>query len=234
MKEGCSNMDKLEKMNEFFNARFRNYDEVHTSHIDGGLESKKVIANLLPAATKNLLDFGIGTGLELKAIFNRFPEIHITGMDIAENMLDCLKEKYKMEYDRGQIKLLHMSYLDYDYNSQDYDAVISVMTLHHYTHEVKTEIYRNIHRVLKDGGVYIESDYMISELENEDPQALEDEFFQNLKTLREEQGLDEKFGYHYDTPCTVPNQIKMLYEAGFSKVEITHRFGNTIVLKCNK
>lgn len=227
-------MKNLEKMNDFFNARFKSYDEVHTSGIDGGIESKNVIANLLPLSTKSLLDLGIGTGLELKAIFDLFTDIHVTGIDIAENMLDCLKEKYNREYERGQINLIHMSYLDYDYNGKEYDAVISVMTLHHYTHEVKTEIYRNIRSVLKDGGVYIESDYMISELENPDPQAIEDELFHNLMILRKKQGLDEKSEYHYDTPCTVPNQIKMLYDAGFSNVEITHRFGNTIVLRCTK
>lgn len=227
-------MQKLEKMNDFFNSRFKDYDEIHTSHIDGGMESKNVIANLLPASTKKLLDIGIGTGLELKAIFNRFIDVHVTGMDIAENMLELLKEKYKREYERGQINLLNMSYLYYDYSGKEYDAVVSVMTLHHYTHEVKTEIYRNILSSLRDGGVYIESDYMISELENENPQEIEDSFFQNLEKLRKEQGLDEKSEYHYDTPCTVPSQVKMLYTAGFSNVEITHRFGNTVVLKCTK
>lgn len=227
-------MQKLEKMNDFFNARFKDYDEIHTSHIDGGMESKNVIANLLPVSTKKLLDIGIGTGLELEAIFNRFTDVHVTGMDIAENMLELLKEKYKREYERGQINLLHRSYLDYDYAGKEYDAVVSVMTLHHYTHKVKTEIYRNIWSSLKDGGVYIESDYMISELKNDNPQAIEDSLFQNLLTLRKEQGLDEKSEYHYDTPCTVPNQIKMLYAAGFSSVEITHRFGNTTVLRSTK
>lgn len=227
-------MCKLEKMNDFFNARFENYDVVHTSHTGGGLESKEVIASLLPQCTKKLLDLGIGTGLELNAIFSRFQDIKITGIDVAENMLNYLKEKYKSEYERGQINLLHMSYIDYDYDRTEYDVVISVMTLHHYTHKVKTDIYRNILRALNVGGVYIESDYMISELENEDPQAIEDEFFQNLERIKKEQGLTEDFDYHYDTPCTVPNQIKMLYNAGFSKVEITHRFGNTVVLKCIK
>ncbi len=227
-------MERLEKMNDFFNARSEIYDEVHTSDVGGGIVGKNVVASLLPLSTKNLLDLGIGTGLELQAIFNRFPQIQVTGLDIAENMLNNLKYKYKEEYEKGQINLLNMSYLDYDYEEETFDAVISVMTLHHYTHEVKTDIYRNIRKALNDGGVYIENDYMISELENEDPQSIEDEFFKNLEILRKEQALDEKSEYHYDTPCTVPNQIKMLYDAGFSNVEVMYRFGNTTVLKCIK
>jgi tRNA (cmo5U34)-methyltransferase len=227
-------MKQLEKMDEFFNVRFKSYDEVHTSGIDGGMESKNVIASLLSPFTESILDIGIGTGLELQAIFNRFPEMHITGIDIAANMLNNLKDKYKNEYESGQINLLHMSYLDYEYKEKTFDAVISVMTLHHYNHKVKTDIYRNIRSSLKDDGVYIESDYMISELLNENPQALENEYFGNLETLIREQGLDGNKEYHYDTPCTVPNQVKMLYHAGFSKVEIMHRFGNTTVLRCSK
>lgn len=176
-------MNRLEKMGDFFNTRSESYDEVHTSGIDGGIESKKVIVELLPSTTESLLDIGIGTGLELEAIFLRFPNIHVTGMDIAENMLAHLKEKYKKEYDNNQIKLLHRSYVDYDFIEQEYDAVISVMTLHHYSHEIKIGIYRNILNTLKSGGVYIESDYMISELNNTNPQAIEDELFQKLAAL---------------------------------------------------
>lgn len=228
-------MKQLEKMDDFFNDRYKCYDEVHTSGIDGGIESKEVIANLLPPSAKNILDIGIGTGLELKSIFNRFPEMHVTGIDIAVNMMDYLKEKYKNEYEGGYIDLLHMSYFDYEYSEKSFDAVISVMTLHHYNHKIKTDIYRKIRSALKDGGVYIESDYMISELKNENPQSIENEYFSNLEKFIKEQGLDEKSEYHYDTPCTVPNQVKMLYAAGFSKVEITHRFGsNTTVLRCTK
>lgn len=29
-------MKELEKMNDFFNARYKDYDVIHTSHIDGG------------------------------------------------------------------------------------------------------------------------------------------------------------------------------------------------------
>lgn len=227
-------MKKLERMEDFFNMRYKSYDDVHISHIEGGMESKNVIADLLPPTTKNILDLGIGTGLELEKIFERFPQVNVTGLDIAEKMLNCLKDKYKEKYTNGQIKLLNKSYFDYDYKHKSYDAVISVMTLHHYTHKVKTGIYRNIWNTLIDDGVYIESDYMISELENENPQAIENEFFRNLEIFKKEQALDEDSEYHYDTPCTVPNQVKMLYDAGFSNVEIMHRFGNTTVLKCIK
>ena len=36
---------------------------------------------------KNSMDLGCGTGLELEAIFEKFPEIHVTGVDLSWTML---------------------------------------------------------------------------------------------------------------------------------------------------
>ncbi len=70
---------RLEEMGAFFDARSKSYDEVHTGHIGGGLESKHVPALYLPEGCKELLDLGIGTGLELETVFQRFPEVRVTG-----------------------------------------------------------------------------------------------------------------------------------------------------------
>ncbi len=205
---------KLEEMGAFFDARCETYDEVHTSHIGGGAESKRIPARYLPNGCETLLDLGIGTGLELKAIFERFPSIRVTGVDLSAQMLQKLREKYPGK----ALRLYQMSYFDFDMGTEIYDAALTVMTLHHYPHEVKTGLYRRIFRSLKPGGVYVECDYMIPAGEVEDPQATEDFFFAEYERLKREQGLAQNLEYHYDTPCTVENQIKMLLAAGFRKV----------------
>jgi len=47
-------------------------------------------------------------------------------------------------------------------------------------------------------------------------------------------GLPDSVIYHYDTPCTVENQIKMLLTAGFSKVNKVWQKGNTVILVATK
>ena len=84
----------LEEMGPFFDTQCRVYDAVHTGGIDGGMESKRVPAALLPEGTRTLLDLGVGTGLELEAVFARFPTVRVTGLDIAPSMLALLREKY--------------------------------------------------------------------------------------------------------------------------------------------
>ncbi len=217
---------KLEEMAAFFNARSATYDEVHTGSIDGGPESKAIPALYLPDPCRTLLDLGIGTGLELEAIFRRFPEIRVTGVDVSEEMLRLLVEKYP-----GRALELHrMSYFDFDFGQAAYDAAVTVMTLHHYTHAVKTALYRRILSALKPGGVYVECDYMIAPGSTPDPQATEDFLFAEYERLKAEQGLDGRREYHFDTPCTVENQLKMLRAAGFQNVREVWRKGDTVTL----
>ncbi|MDR3165596.1 MAG: class I SAM-dependent methyltransferase [Synergistaceae bacterium] len=219
----------LEEMSAFFNSRSEIYNAVHLEHV-GGMESKQIIASFLPSHTKTIIDLGIGTGLELEAIFKRFPDAEVTGLDIAENMLKLLKESYPDKH----IKLHCGSYLDYDFGNCRYDAALSVMTLHHYTHKTKTDLYRRIHNCVRQNGVYLECDYMLSEREYENALEMENFYFSEYERLKYEQGITDEREYHYDTPCTVPNQIKMLLEVGFTDVGEVWRKGNAIVLIARK
>jgi tRNA (cmo5U34)-methyltransferase len=219
----------LEEMSDFFNTRASIYEEKHLEHI-GGMESKKIIASFFPPHTKTMINLGIGTGLELKEIFNRFPEIEVIGLDIAEEMLKLLLENYPDK----KMRLHCESYLNYDVGNYLYDVALSVMTLHHYNHQTKTNLYRRIHNSLKHNGVYVECDYMLSEHEYENPQETEDFYFAEFERLKKEQSISDNREYHYDTPCTVPNQKKMLLEAGFSSVREIWSKKNAVILVADK
>jgi tRNA (cmo5U34)-methyltransferase len=56
----------------------------------------------------------------------------------------------------------------------------------------------------------------------------------NLIALKTEQGITDDEFYHYDTPLTVKHETEALLEAGFSGVEILHRWGATFTLKAVK
>ena len=66
---------------------------------------------------------------------------------------------------------------------------------------------------MNENGVYIECDKMVSE------QAEENFYFAEYERLKQEQGINDNQAYHYDTPCTVSNQKKMLLAVGFSQVQ---------------
>ena len=214
----------MEKMDEFFAARVDGYDEHMLNEVEGCREAYEKKAELLPANTKNLLDLGCGTGLELEGIFKRFPDVSVTGIDLAKAMLDKLSEKYQSK----NITLINGDYFSTDLGQERFDTAISVQTMHHFSHEMKIGLYKKIHNSLKSGGMYIECDYMV------ETQEEEDHWYAENARIRKELNIHENEFYHYDTPCTVENQIKMFQAAGFASAEKIFRMENTTIIIARK
>ena len=62
----------------------------------------------------------------------------------------------------------------------------------------------------------------------------EDFYFSESTRIRKKLGISDNEFYHYDTPCTISNQITMLKIAGFSKIEQVFRIENTTILVATK
>lgn len=210
-----------EEMKTFFNTRAAIYDTQHIKNIDGGEKCYHEIAKHIPPHTKTLLDLGCGTGLELESIFEKFPEMNVTGIDLADKMLEKLAAKYS----KYSINLINGSYFAIDMGEEKYDAVISVMSLHHFTHSQKQKLYTNICHSLKSNGVFIECDYMVGSNDS----GIEAHFLSEREKLLTDHNLTEDL-YHYDIPFT----IELLTESGFQSVKKVWGVENTIMLLATK
>jgi len=212
---------KLERMDDFFAARVDGYDEHMRTTIEGASAFYAYTASLLPLEKEaRVLDLGSGTGLELEEYFRLNPEAEVTGIDLSEAMLKMLKDKLP---DR-KIHLILGSYFDVPFGENAYDAAVSVESLHHFTAGQKEALYRKLHAALGDNGRFVLTDYFA------ESEELEKEYFQNLKLLKEEQGLPENEFFHYDTPLTVDHEIQVLRQAGFADVQILKEWGTTFTL----
>lgn len=217
---------KLEEISSFFNNNAKDYEEHMMNNVDGANRFYVETAKLIPKVDGlNLLDLGCGTGLELDEIFKINSTVKITGIDLSKNMLEKIKEKHSDKL--NQINLIVDSYFDYDMGVCVFDGAVSVETLHHFTHEEKIRLYKKIFKSLKENGFYIETDYIAPN------QEYEDYYFRENKRIRLELGITNGF-YHYDTPCTVENQIQMLYKAGFKSVEKVWQYECTAILLAKK
>ena len=210
----------LEKMADFFTARVDEYDNHMMNDVVGCKEGYIKMAELLPETVVNLLDLGCGTGLELDEIFKIRPNIKVTGVDLSKAMLGVLKQKHPNK----DLTLINANYFDYDFGIEWFDAIISFQTMHHFSHEQKIQLYSRIYSALKPGGKYIEGDYMVIE------QKDEDYYFKESVRIRIEQNITDGEFYHYDTPCTIENQLKMLRLAKFEKVEMVWRIENSTIV----
>lgn len=210
----------IEQMAEFFNNRAGGYEEHMLSSEDSFIYYKTLSKEIISTHDKiEILDLGCGTGLELEEIFKKCPNVNITGIDMSESMLELLKAKH-IKFSK-QIKLIKGSYLDVSFPENKYDYVISSMTMHHFTHDVKRQLYCNIKDYLKKGtGIYIEGDYMVDD-EKEKEHLIE--YYEKLKLL------DNQI-YHIDIPFSVDTQKRLLMEAGFSNVKVIYQKQNSAIL----
>lgn len=208
----------LEKMDEFFERRLPGYDEHMLTEIEGAGEFYPYTASLLPRKTDaNILDLGCGTGLELEAYLSLNPGAQITGIDLSGAMLEALKEKFP----DGNLHLICGSYFDMDLGVEQFDAAVSVESLHHFTGEKKLMLYRKLLRSLKSDGYFVLTDYFAPS------EAFEKESFKTLEQLKCEQGISDGGFYHYDTPLTVGHERSLLQQAGFSEVRVLKDWGAT-------
>lgn len=216
-------MQKLEKMADFFAARVSMYDEHMLNDVQGCKEGYLKMAGYVPDNSRKLLDLGCGTGLELEAIFRKLTDLSVTGIDICKEMLEVLEEKYKGK----NIKLIAGDYFTADFG-YGFDCAVSFQSMHHFSKEKKAELYSKIYKALNDEGIYIECDYMVLTQQEENLWLAEN------TRIRKEQGIAEEEFYHYDIPCTVENQIRLLKGAGFMSVKQVMRIENTTMLIARK
>ncbi len=211
----------VEQMADFFSKRIDNYDQVH---LHNWAEEYAHIADYFDGPIASLLDLGCGTGLELASIYQKFPDIIVTGIDLSEDMMDRLRVKYADK----EINLIRADYFTYPLAAEEYDAVLSFETLHHFPYHKKQKIYEKIFRTLKRGGYYLECDYIACCLE-EEAVCLEQYEFKR----RESHIADDVF-IHIDIPLTLEHQIELMEHAGFREVQVLYENKGTMIIKAEK
>jgi len=215
----------LEEMARFFENRLAGYDEHMLTDIEGAAEFYRFTAAQLPSAEYcAVLDLGCGTGLELEEYLALNPSADITGIDLSEGMLSALNNKFP---DRT-LHLVCGSYFDVPFGKDQFDAAVSVESLHHFSAEQKLALYQKLFDSLKAGGCFVLTDYFA------ESETLEREYFENLRQLKAEQGITGSGFYHYDTPLTVGHEMQVLRTAGFAKCEILKSWGATCTVKAAK
>ena len=209
----------IEEMSAFFAARVEGYDEHMLTDVVGCREGYARLAQALPADARDVLDLGCGTGLELDALFARFPDLRVTGIDMTEEMLCALREKHPHK----ALRLIRG-----DFGREAFDAVISFESLHHFPRAQKLGLYRRIFAALRPGGAFYNGDYMVETEEEEEALARE------AARLRAEARVPEGVFVHLDTPLAIAAEEALLRQAGFSNVERLLREGNTTLLRAGR
>lgn len=212
-----------EEMKSFFDTRADEYDDFVASIFESYDEFYRNIASPFEITDEpvEVLDLGAGTGIELEFIFSRVPNARITAVDMADEMLKKLVNKY--EKYSSQIRTIVDSYLSLELMPHSYDYIVSVMSFHHLMPEKKIALYKKLKEALVPMGTFVEGDYIVS------PQE-EKRFLREFLLLKKNNALIEDGEYHIDIPFSEETQIQTLKEAGFKTIDVIFRTSKSNVV----
>ncbi|ROL58221.1 class I SAM-dependent methyltransferase [Bacteroidetes/Chlorobi group bacterium Naka2016] len=159
---------------EIFDLESQNYDswyETKLGHFVDQIETQAVFDLLTPEENMKILDVGCGTGnysIKLAKL-----NCIVTGIDISEEMLKIAKRKSEAE--QLPINFVHGNIESMPFESNSFDAVISVAVLEFVNNKAKA--FEEIFRVVKPKGKIV-----VGFLNKESPWGelyLSDEFQKN-------------------------------------------------------
>jgi tRNA (cmo5U34)-methyltransferase len=113
---------------------------------------------LLPFAGEDrirVLDLGAGTGLLAAWVVDSFPNARLRLVDISEPMLAHARERFA-----GLAAPPAIEVLDYAHHplGGPYDAIVSALSIHHLSDDLKRDLFARILAALAPGGVFVNAE----------------------------------------------------------------------------
>ncbi len=129
----------------------------HHDNIQEGVIS--ILKNHLASMPETkVLEIGFGTGITSAQILDSDKNINLTAVDNevsmlrkAEAALSAFNGRFDLEIEDG-LKFLRQQ------NAETFDAVISVWVIHNFDFEYRNEFLKELYRILKPGGIFINGD----------------------------------------------------------------------------
>lgn len=127
-----------------------------------------------PSGEAQVLELGCGTGITTQHILVANPKLFLWAIDNEKEMIEQAHErlaKYEKE-GRLKIELADMYECLKTQPNESFDAIVSALALHNCDAKYRKKTYKEIMRVLKQGGIFVNADKYASDDEAEHKQSL--------------------------------------------------------------
>ncbi|MBR3212895.1 MAG: class I SAM-dependent methyltransferase [Methanosphaera sp.] len=175
----------------------------------------------------SILDLGAGTGILTELLHQIHPRSRITLVDMSANMLDKAKNKFN---NIDNFTYIEDNYLTMDFKD-NYDIIISSLSIHHLNDKEKYTLYRKIYQHLNNQGVFINADEVIAPTDTLEKLYVEKE---TTHLLKQDLTNDEKEEILYrrtlDTPSTLKDNLTWLDDIGYENVDVIYKYYRYFVL----
>ena len=172
--------------------------------------------DLIPAGATHILDLGAGTGILTTFVRSWYPATHIHLMDFSEPMIDLARKRLAGD--------ANVSFEIADYVTaplgENYDAIVSALSIHHLEHSVKKAVFAKIFAALRPGGVFVNAEQVAG------PTPALDAVYKSLwlQQVREagatpQQIADSLYRQQDDRCASVEDQLHWMTEVGFTDAD---------------
>jgi tRNA (cmo5U34)-methyltransferase len=180
---------------------------------------------------ESFLDLGCGNGILGLSIYQQYPEARGCFLDLSQTMLDAAQASLK---DRDNSKFILQDFGSSDWvttveRDAPFDVIVSGFSIHHQSDRRKKEIYQEIYKLLKPGGLFLNLEHIASHSQWGE-KAFSDLFVDALYTFHQSQGspktraeIDREYYSRDDKNANIlapiEAQCNWLREIGFVDVD---------------
>ena len=160
----------------------------------------KIVSGWCPLPSK-ILDLGCGDGILGRMLLDVYPTARMVFADFSEPMLKALQKQIGTNQRATVIKtdFATPAWIQHSQVGRPFDVIVSGFAVHHQPDHRKRELYTEIYRLLKEGGVFLNLEHVSSATLS--VSALFDSFF-----------VDHLLRFHIET---VPSKTRQEVEEAY-------------------
>ena len=180
------------------------YEEIHDT----------LLALLALRPPARFLDLGAGTGYTLRRVLETFPSATAVGLDVSGEMLDRARQRLDGLEDRVALRASDIAQPEIN---GSYDAIVSILAVHHLYPDQKRHLFTRIWEHIEPGGVFLVADYFRPAMDR-------------LSELYDLPDQPDAHEVEHDHPDTAAEHLTWLAAAGFAAVDVVWKYDDVGVL----
>ncbi|MEQ1557477.1 MAG: class I SAM-dependent methyltransferase [Methyloglobulus sp.] len=194
--------------------------------------------------TLNLVELGGGTGITTLALLTAREDLFIVSIDNEPTMQNQAKQHLRTWHDQGTLSFCAQDALSalQAMPSASVDIVASAYTLHNFLDTYRDEVVREVYRILKPGGQFINGDrYALDDI-SQHTRTIQEEVSGYFRVLTEINRLDvlEHWLAHLFSDESENHimresiALQQLHNNGFTAISLTNRMAVNALVKATK
>lgn len=191
-----------------------------------------------------VLEIGCGPGFTTLIILDSDKRTKIVAVDNEPVMIEQAKEILKEFIDNDRVQIIEDDALEFlkKQSSDSFDVFASGFTLHNLPNNFREKVIKEIYRVLKSGGIFVNADKYALDNESEHKKSLNWQLHQFKEKYSQINRLDlvEEWTSHYledykpNIVMRESDSIKTMNKIGFKDIKIVFRKQMDAVLFARK